>query len=77
VNVRRQIVLPGDLVWAIAILLLAFLLRALMLGGPSLWNDEAFTWKFMRLDWGNAVTALLNDGVHPPFYFFGEKILML
>ncbi len=58
-----------------ALLLAAAALRIYRLGEYSLWLDEAHTWLFTRADWGNFLTPLRLIGVHPPLYFFLDKLV--
>lgn len=54
---------------AMAILLLAALVRLWGLGAQSLWMDEAFSHLFARLPLDVAWQAMIVDAVHPPLYY--------
>jgi mannosyltransferase len=58
------------------IFLAAIWLRLYHLGIYSLWHDESYTWFFTRLSWSQMLAGLRADGVHPPFYYLLEKILI-
>jgi uncharacterized membrane protein len=66
----------------IVLLLLAFIflaaawLRLYRLGTYSLWLDESHTWLFASSPWAQFLPTLRLIGVHPPFYFFLEKLLV-
>jgi uncharacterized membrane protein len=51
-------------------------LRLYHLGFYSLWLDESHTWLFARSSWEQFLPALRLTGVHPPFYFFIEKLIV-
>lgn len=55
-------------------LLLALELRVHNLDTLSLWNDEGNTVITARNDWGWTIAQALDDAVHPPLFFFVEKL---
>ena len=55
--------------WIVLTTLLAFGLRLIWLGRPSLWYDEAFSQVVAQVDWPTFWSALLADAVHPPGYY--------
>ncbi|MGH2593155.1 MAG: glycosyltransferase family 39 protein [Anaerolineae bacterium] len=59
-----------DRVWRLAILLLAFGLRAYRLNDQSLWFDESFTWWVgAALPWADLWPALLPFGAYTPLFY--------
>jgi len=58
----------------ILVLCLALFLRTHNLGEASLWNDEGNTVMTARQDVGWTISQVLVDSVHPPLFFFLEKI---
>jgi len=60
----------------VSIVLAAIWLRLYHLGNYSLWLDESHTWLFARSSWEQFLPALRLTGVHPPFYFIIEKLIV-
>lgn len=60
----------------LALSALALLLRAYRLGAQSLWFDEAYTAAIAGMPLGNALRALIADGVHPPLFYLLESLVM-
>ena len=53
----------------LAILLLAFFLRAFKLDGQSCWFDETVTVYFSNQDMLSLLQGVLEDRVHPPLFY--------
>jgi uncharacterized membrane protein len=60
-----------------AILLLACALRLHDLGRQSLWTDEAFSFHGAVASVGDAFQFLLGDSVHPPLYYFIQRLALV
>ncbi len=60
----------------IGLTLLALLLRANHLGAQSLWFDETYTVAVAGMPVGEALQALIADGVHPPLFYLVENIIL-
>jgi len=52
-------------------------LRLYQLGTPSLWADEASTYLFASLPFRTALTAMVYDAVHPPLFYFIERVVLM
>jgi mannosyltransferase len=74
-NLRQY---PRRIDWLLAVLitLVGLALRVYNLGEYSLWLDESHTWFFAHMAWSDFWEALRATGVHPPFYFFLEKLVV-
>ena len=60
-----------------ALTTLATLLRLWGLGQQSLWFDETFTLWVARLSWSAGLRALIADGVHPPLFYWLQKLALV
>src|SRR5258706_1957522 len=58
----------------IPVLWVAVFFRVHNLGQASLWNDEGNTVMTARQDVDWTISQVLVDSVHPPLFFFLEKI---
>lgn len=63
--------------WLAALTALAFAVRLIDIGRPSLWFDETVSVFVARMDWREGVNFLLADGVHPPLYYAVQKALLV
>lgn len=59
-----------------AIFFVAAFIRIYAVGQESLWHDEAFTWFFTRLSWFKMLDTVRLDGVNPPIYYIGVKLIV-
>lgn len=51
-------------------------LRLYQLGAPSLWSDETGTYFFASLPSRQALMAMLADAVHPPLFYYIERLVL-
>ena len=56
--------------WLWLILLLALFLRLFQINHVGLWTDEAFSVLAARDGFWVMLNNVVDDGVHPPFYYF-------
>lgn len=61
----------------LAIVGIAFLLRAAPLGAQGFWFDEAYTHWIARLPLAESWRAIVADGVHPPLYYAIARAALL
>ncbi len=67
--------MSGSEAWSVTVLTgVALALRLWGLGRQSLWFDETFTVLVARRSWADGIAVLLADGVHPPGFYWLEKI---
>ena len=45
------------------------------LAGPSIWVDEGYTWLFSQVSWDTLLESARIDGVNPPLYYVGIKLI--
>lgn len=72
---RRGI--PWRSVALMAVVGIAFGLRAVRLGAQGFWFDEAYTHWIARLPLSESWRAIVVDGVHPPLYYAVAKVALL
>jgi 4-amino-4-deoxy-L-arabinose transferase-like glycosyltransferase len=52
-------------------------LRLYQLGTPSLWADETGTYLFASLPFRQGMMVMLADAVHPPLFYYIERLVLL
>ncbi|MFN8475019.1 MAG: glycosyltransferase family 39 protein [Anaerolineae bacterium] len=72
----RSLSRAGDLA-ALGVVLVAFALRVLALGGPSLWYDEGFAVQTARLPIPALVERLIREDNHSPLHYLVLHVWML
>ncbi|HEY58052.1 MAG TPA: glycosyltransferase family 39 protein [Anaerolineae bacterium] len=75
-HTRRNPLSNGFILQVLLLTGLALGLRAWRLGSQSLWFDETFTVFIARKPWLEGLRILVADGVHPPLFYWIEKIFL-
>jgi len=66
--------LCAEIIAVSAVMIIAAIFRFYHLGSQSLWLDEAYSYRYSRLDWHELLFNLSTYETHPPFYYSLLKI---